>query len=95
MFFAELIVILCGLAALVYGWRTAQEVLAAPAGTERMQEIASAIQEGARAYLNRQYTTIAGVGLVILILLGLTLGCGWRSAISSVRCSRRPQAMSG
>lgn len=74
MFFAELIVILCGLAALVYGWRTAQEVLAAPAGTERMQEIASAIQEGARAYLNRQYTTIAGVGLVILILLGLTLG---------------------
>ena len=74
MFAAKFLIILCGLAALVYGLITSRQVLAADAGTTRMQEISAAVQEGARAYLNRQYTTIGIVGLVILIVLGLILG---------------------
>jgi K(+)-stimulated pyrophosphate-energized sodium pump len=71
---AQILIIVCGLLALVYGLITAREVLAASAGTTRMQEISAAVQEGARAYLNRQYTTIAIVGVVILIVLGIILG---------------------
>jgi|UniRef100_A0A8J4M4S3 K(+)-stimulated pyrophosphate-energized sodium pump len=74
MLLAEIIVIACGALAIAYGWSTARHVLAASPGTARMQEIAGAVQEGARAYLNRQYTTIAGAGLVIMILLAITLG---------------------
>jgi K(+)-stimulated pyrophosphate-energized sodium pump len=74
MVLAYIVIIACGLLALAYGVVTARQVLAADAGTARMQEIAAAVQEGARAYLNRQYTAIAVVGVVILILLGLTLG---------------------
>jgi K(+)-stimulated pyrophosphate-energized sodium pump len=68
------LVIACGAIALVYGAWAVRSVLSAPAGNERMQEIAAAIQEGAAAYLNRQYTAIAVVGVVIGILLGLKLG---------------------
>jgi K(+)-stimulated pyrophosphate-energized sodium pump len=60
--------------ALAYGWFTSRQVLTANAGTARMQEISGAVQVGARAYLNRQYRTIAIVGVVVLIVLGLTLG---------------------
>ena len=74
MSLAFVFVILCGLLALAYGVYASRQVLAASAGTARMQEIASAIQEGAQAYLNRQYTTIALVGVVIAILLSVTLG---------------------
>jgi K(+)-stimulated pyrophosphate-energized sodium pump len=69
-----LLVIVCGVVALLYGAWAVRSVLAAPAGNERMQEIAAAIQEGAAAYLNRQYTAIAVVGVVIGILLGWKLG---------------------
>jgi K(+)-stimulated pyrophosphate-energized sodium pump len=68
------IIIACGLLALAYGAFAARQVLAADAGTARMQEISAAIQEGARAYLNRQYRTIAIVGAIICIILGVTLG---------------------
>ena len=70
----SIFVIACGLLAPAYSVYAIRSVLAAPAGTERMGEIAAAIQEGARAYLNRQYTTIALVGAVIGVLLGLRLG---------------------
>jgi K(+)-stimulated pyrophosphate-energized sodium pump len=67
-------IIACGLLALVYGFITTQAVMSADAGNKRMQEIAAAIQEGASAYLNRQYTTIGVVGAAIFVLVGALLG---------------------
>ncbi|MDR6787114.1 K(+)-stimulated pyrophosphate-energized sodium pump [Sphingomonas sp. BE138] len=66
--------IVCGLIAVLYGFVTSRQVLSASPGNERMQDIASAIQEGARAYLGRQYTTIAIVGVVVAVVLAATLG---------------------
>ena len=73
------LIILCGLLSLVYGAYTVSQLLAADAGTQRMQEIAGAIAEGAQAYLKRQYTAIAIVGVVVFIGLGLLLS--WIVAI--------------
>jgi K(+)-stimulated pyrophosphate-energized sodium pump len=69
-----LIVIACGVLALLYGAYAIRSVMATSAGTPRMQEIAAAIQEGAAAYLNRQYATIGAVGVVIAIILAARLG---------------------
>lgn len=66
--------IVCGLLALLYGILTIRSVLALSTGSERMQEIAAAIQEGARAYLNRQYQTIAIVGIIVFAILTWLLG---------------------
>jgi len=66
--------IACGFLAVAYGVWTSKAVMASSAGNARMQEIAAAIQEGAKAYLNRQYMTIAVVGAVIFVLLWLLLG---------------------
>ena len=72
--FLYFVVIACGLAGIAYGVLTRSQVLAMPAGNERMQEIAGAIQVGANAYLKRQYTTIGIVGVVILVILAVLLG---------------------
>lgn len=71
---AYVFVIACGVLALGYGAYAVRSVLAAGTGTDEMRRIAAAIQEGASAYLNRQYRTIAIVGVIIGILLGLRLG---------------------
>ena len=71
---AYILVIACGLLALAYGLITSRVVLAADPGNARMQEISGAVQLGASAYLNRQYRTIAIVGVVILVILGALLG---------------------
>jgi K(+)-stimulated pyrophosphate-energized sodium pump len=64
-----LVALVCAGVALVYGATTTRALLALSPGNERMQSISAAVQEGARAYLNRQYITIAGVGVVVFILL--------------------------
>ncbi|KAA0597194.1 K(+)-stimulated pyrophosphate-energized sodium pump [Azospirillum lipoferum] len=74
MALAFIVIIAAGLLALAYGFRTGKEVMAASPGSDRMQAIAAAVQEGARAYLNRQYTTIAIAGVVLLVILWVTLG---------------------
>jgi K(+)-stimulated pyrophosphate-energized sodium pump len=63
------VALVCAGAALVYGVVTSRSLLALSPGNERMRAISAAVQEGARAYLNRQYTTIAGVGVVLFIVL--------------------------
>jgi K(+)-stimulated pyrophosphate-energized sodium pump len=69
-----LIAIACGIVAVLYGILTSLQVLKSPAGNERMVAVASAIQEGANAYLRRQYTTIAVVGIVVAALVFFLLG---------------------
>jgi K(+)-stimulated pyrophosphate-energized sodium pump len=64
-----LVALVCAAGAVVYGVLTSRSLLALSPGNERMRSISAAVQEGARAYLNRQYTTIAGVGVLLFIVL--------------------------
>jgi len=77
--FALWLAIGAGVLALLYGLLSIQWILKQPAGSERMQEIARAIQEGASAYMNRQYFTIAMVGVALFVILGIALD--WHTAI--------------
>jgi K(+)-stimulated pyrophosphate-energized sodium pump len=78
---AVLFALLCAAAAVVYGLYLTSWLLSRPAGTERMQEIARAVQEGAAAYLRRQYTTVAIVAIVPFLILGFYHRLGWGAAI--------------
>ena len=70
--------ILCGLVAIAYGAWSVRWILSQPQGNERMREIAAAIQQGATAYLNRQYSIIGIVGVVLFLALGI--GLDWLTA---------------
>jgi K(+)-stimulated pyrophosphate-energized sodium pump len=81
---AILFALVCAGAAVLYGFWLTSWLLQQPAGTERMQEIARAVQEGAAAYLRRQYMTIAIVAIVPFLLLGFYHSLGWGTAIGFV-----------
>src|SRR4051794_31272949 len=70
----------CAILAIVYGIWQSVRILRLPAGNERMREISAAVREGAVAYLRRQYTTIAIVGVVLFMVMGVTPGLGWPTA---------------
>src|SRR5215217_2401730 len=73
------VIIACGALSIVYGIWAIQSVMSSDAGSQKMQEISAAVREGAQAYLKRQYTTIAIVGIVIFLIVGLFLG--WLVAV--------------
>ncbi|MBL8660555.1 MAG: sodium-translocating pyrophosphatase [Rhodospirillales bacterium] len=74
MWIVHILVIVCGAVAVFYGFQASRSVLSSSAGTQRMQDISGAVQEGAAAYLNRQYTTIAIVGVVVAVVLFALMG---------------------
>ena len=82
MSFTNIFILGSAVLAILYGVILIKKVLSSPGGNERMQEIAKAIQEGAKAYLNRQYRTVAMVAVVLFIVIGLVPTLGWVTAIA-------------
>jgi len=78
------LVVACGVLAALYGWLETQSITKASAGSDRMKEIAAAIQEGARAYLKRQYSTIAMVGVGAVIVLGIAFWPVWQIPVGFI-----------
>ena len=74
--------LLCAAGAVIYGIVSRNWILSLPSGNDRMREIAAAIQQGAQAYLRRQYKTISAVGVVLFLIVGFTPGLGWTTAIA-------------
>ncbi len=72
----------CAVLAILYGAISSKWIMSLPSGNERMQEIAQAIQQGASAYLNRQYAAISLVGIVLFLVLGFIPALGWSTAIA-------------
>ncbi len=99
---AVLIAVICALVAVVYGVVLRSWLMKLPAGDEKMQAVAGAVQEGAKAYLNRQYRTIAMVGAVVFVILLVASACRRTgrtagtppSGSSSAPASRPPPATS-
>ena len=80
MSYGLLFALICAIVALVYGGVSIKWIIGQPAGNERMREIAAAIQQGATAYLNRQYRTIGIVGVVLFVVIGVGLN-SWTTAV--------------
>jgi K(+)-stimulated pyrophosphate-energized sodium pump len=81
-----LFALICAVIAIIYGAVSTKTVLSRPDGNERMRQIAAAVQEGAMAYLNRQYTTIGIVGIVLFLIIGffLSWATAWGFAIGAI-----------
>ena len=82
MFITNLLILGSAILAILYGLILAKKIIQLPSGNDKMKEIARAIQEGAKAYLNRQYRTVAVVAAVLFVVLGFTPGLGWATALA-------------
>ena len=79
---SHILIFSSALAALIYGAIVIASILRLPEGNEKMKEIAQAIQAGAKAFLNRQYKSVAIVAVILFLIIGLVPGLGWLTALA-------------